>query len=90
MPFVSQVLGRAVLDPDGFRIGALRDLLVAIKLPYPPVLTLIDHELRPVGVDNSTAGLLRRLGLQWMARPFGGTPTKAHALSRSPTFYEGR
>jgi CBS domain-containing protein len=144
MPFVSQVLGRAVLDPDGSRVGTLRDLLVAVELPYPPVravvignshlqvvpwgeiasvtprgtalrhpfdraayppasdddliwigrdildkqivdtqgvklvrvndvaLTLINDELRLAGVDNSTAGLLRRLGLQWMARPFGG------------------
>jgi len=144
MPFVSQVLGRAVLDPDGSRVGSLRDLLVAVDLPYPPVravvignshlqvvpwgeiasvtprgtalrhpfdraaypppseddliwigrdildkqivdtrgvklvrvndvaLTLINDELRLAGVDNSTAGLLRRLGLQWMAGLFGG------------------
>jgi len=144
MPFVSQVLGRAVLDPDGSRVGTLRDLLVAVELPYPPVravvignshlqvvpwgeiasvtprgtalrhpfdraaypppseddliwigrdildkqivdtrgvklvrvndvaLTLINDELRLAGVDNSTAGLLRRLGLQWMAGLFGG------------------
>ena len=144
MPFVSQVLGRAVLDPDGSRVGTLRDLLVAVEAPYPPVravvignshlqvvpwgeiasvtpratalrhafdraaypppadddliwigrdimdkqivdtrgvklvrvndvaLTLINDELRLAGVDNSTAGLLRRLGLDWMARPFGG------------------
>jgi hypothetical protein len=42
MPFVSQVLGRVVLD-------------------------------------NSTARLLRRLGLGWLARPFGGAPTTVHA-----------
>ena len=144
MPFVSQVLGRAVLDPDGSRVGTLRDLLVAVERPYPPVravvignshlqvvpwaeiasvtprgtalrhpfdraaypstsddaliwigrdildkqivdtegvklvrvndvaLTLINDELRLAGVDNSTAGLLRRLGLQWMAGLFGG------------------
>jgi CBS domain-containing protein len=144
MPFVSQVLGRAVLDPDGSRVGTLRDLLVAVELPYPPVravvignshlqvvpwaeiasvtpratalrhpfdraayppasdddliwigrdildkqivdtegvklvrvndvaLTLINDELRLAGVDNSTAGLLRRLRLEWVAGLFGG------------------
>jgi hypothetical protein len=42
MPFVSQVLGRVVLD-------------------------------------NSTAGLVRRLGLEWLACSFGGAPSTVHA-----------
>jgi hypothetical protein len=67
MPFVSQVRGRAVLDPDGSRVGTPRDLLVAVELPYPPALTLINHELRLAGVGNSTADL------------FGGTSIMAHA-----------
>lgn len=143
MPFLSQVLGRPVLDPDGTRVGTLRDLLVAAELPYPPVraavignshlqmvpwqdvasvtprgtalrrpfdrgaypppadrdliwmgrdvldkqivdthgvklvrvndvaLTPLNDELRVAGVDNSTAGLLRRLGLEWLARISG-------------------
>ncbi len=143
MPFLSQVLGRPVLDPDGSRVGTLRDLLVAPDLPYPPVraavignhrqqaiswsdvasvtprgtalrrpidratpmpaengefiwlgrdvmdkqivdthgvklvrvndiaLTPLNDELRLAGVDNSTTGLLRRLGLVWLTRPFG-------------------
>jgi hypothetical protein len=50
MPFVSQVLGRAVLDPDGSHVGTLRDLLVALELPYPPAPTLINHELRLAGL----------------------------------------
>ncbi len=37
MPFLSQVLGRPVLDADGTRVGSLRDLLVATDTPYPPV-----------------------------------------------------
>ncbi len=141
MPFLSQVLGRPVLDPDGSRVGTLRDLLVSSDSPYPPVraavignshqqvvpwrevasvtprgtalrrpfdrrrypesasdeliwlgrdvmdkqivdthgvklvrvndvaLTPLNDELRLAGVDNSSAGLLRRLGLGWLARP---------------------
>jgi len=137
MPFLSQVLGRPVLDPDGARVGTLHDLLVLTEVPYPPVravvvrsarrfhavpwsdigsvtprgtalrrafdpaaypepgadlvwiardvldkqivdtagvrlvrvndlaLVPINDELRLGGVDSSTAGLLRRLGLPW-------------------------
>jgi len=137
MPFLSQLLGRPVLDPDGARVGTLRDLLVLTEVPYPPVrsvvvrsarrlhavpwsdvssvtprgtalrrafdpeaypapgtdliwlardvldkqivdtagvklvrvndlaLVPINDELRLGGVDSSTAGLLRRLGLPW-------------------------
>ena len=51
MPFVSQVLGRAVLDPDGSRVGTLRDLLVAVELPYPPVRAVVigNSHLQVVG-----------------------------------------
>jgi CBS domain-containing protein/sporulation protein YlmC with PRC-barrel domain len=143
MPFLSQILGRPVLDPDGTRIGTLRDLLVLTDVPYPPisavvvhsarrlyaipwgdvrtvtprgtvlrrpfdlgayrepgtdliwlaqdvldkqivdtqgvklvrvndlVVTPLDDDLRLAGVDGSTAGLLRRLSLEWLARLFG-------------------
>lgn len=143
MPFLSQVLGRPVLDPDGTRIGTVRDLLVPVDKPYPSVdivvvgnaqrlhavpwdhvssltprgtalrrsldlsiypepgedliwlgrdvldkqivdtrgiklvrvndiaLTLINDEMRVAGVDSSTTGLLRRLGLEWLAQVFG-------------------
>jgi CBS domain-containing protein len=140
MPFLSQLLGRPVLDLDGVPVGTLRDLLVAVDLPYPPVrtvvvgsrrrlhavpwsnvasvtprgtafgrrfnldalpepgeeliwlgrdlldkqivdthgvklvrvndiaLTPINGDLRLAGVDSSLPGLLRRLGLEWVAR----------------------
>jgi len=140
MPFLSQILGRPTLDPEGVRIGTLRDLLVSPEVPYPPVsgvvvggrhrlhaipwsgvasvtpratalrhpfdldafpepgedliwlgrdlldkqivdtrgvklvrvndlaLTPIEGELRLAGVDSSLAGLLRRLGLEWLTR----------------------
>jgi CBS domain-containing protein/sporulation protein YlmC with PRC-barrel domain len=143
MPFLSQILGRPVLDPDGTRVGTLRDLLVLTEVPYPPicavvvrsarrlcaipwgdvrsvtprgtvlrrpfdlgtyhepgtdliwlaqdvldkqivdthgvrlvrvndlVVTPLDDDLRLAGVDSSTAGLLRRLGLEWIARLLG-------------------
>jgi len=143
MPFLSQILGRPVLDPDGTRVGTLRDLLVLTEVPYPPiravvvrsarrlydvpwgdvrsvtprgtvlrrpfdpgayrepgkdliwlaqdvldkqivdthgvrlvrvndlVVTPMNDDLRLAGVDGSTAGLLRRLGLEWLARLFG-------------------
>jgi magnesium transporter len=140
MPYLSQLLGRPVLDLDGVPVGTLRDLLVAVDLPYPPVrtvvvrsgrrlhavpwsnvasvtprgtafgrrfkldalpepgeeliwlgrdlldkqivdthgvklvrvndiaLTPINGDLRLAGVDSSLPGLLRRLGLEWVAR----------------------
>jgi magnesium transporter len=140
MPFLSQLLGRPVLDLDGVRVGILRDLLVPMDVPYPPVLTVvvgvgqrlhavpwdrvasvtprgtalghrvdidalpepgedliwlgrdlldkqivdthgvklvrvndialtpINGDLRLAGVDSSVAGLLRRLGLEWITR----------------------
>jgi len=143
MPFLSQLLGRPVLDPDGTQVGTLRDVLVLTEVPYPPVravvvrsgkvlhgvpwsdvssitprgtvlrrsfdlgaygepgedlvwlardvldkqivdtagvklvrvndlaLVPINDELRLGGVDSSTAGLLRRLGLPWPSRLLG-------------------
>jgi CBS domain-containing protein/sporulation protein YlmC with PRC-barrel domain len=143
MPFLSQILGRPVLEPDGARVGTLRDLLILTEVPYPPVravvvrsarrlhavpwsdvssvtprgtalrrpfapqaypepgadliwlardvldkqivdtagvklvrvndlaLVPINDELRLGGVDSSTAGLLRRLGLEWPAGLLG-------------------
>jgi len=140
MPFLSQILGRPTVDPDGAHVGTLRDLLVSAETPYPPVssvvvggrrrlhaipwsgvasvtprdtalrhpfdldafpepgrdliwlgrdlldkqivdthgvklvrvndlvLTPIEGELRLAGVDSSVAGLLRRLGLEWLTR----------------------
>ena len=141
MPFLSQVVGCPVLDPDGLRVGVLHDLLVMPDAPYPAVaiavvragkrhyavpwsdvasvtpratalrrtadlqsygeptvefvwlrrdvldkqivdttgvrlvrvndivLTPLENELRAAGVDAGAAGLLRRLGLGWAARP---------------------
>jgi CBS domain-containing protein len=40
MPFLSQLLGRPVLDLEGTRVAILRDLLVPMDVPYPPVLTV--------------------------------------------------
>ncbi len=143
MPFLSQLLGRPVLDPDGTQVGTLRDVLVLTEGPYPPVravviragrvllgvpwsdvssitprgtvlrrpfdpgayhepgeelvwlardvldkqivdtagvklvrvndlgLAAINDELRLGGVDSSTAGLVRRLGLPWPGRLLG-------------------
>lgn len=143
MPFLSQLLGRPVLDPDGTQVGTLRDVLVLTEVAYPPVravvvrsgrvlhavpwgdvssitprgtvlrhsfdlgayrepgeelvwlardvldkqivdtagvklvrvndlgLVPINDELRLGGVDSSTAGLLRRLGLPWPSRFLG-------------------
>jgi len=143
MPFLSQLVGRPVLNPDGVRVGTLRDLLVLTEVPYPAVraivvrsprrlhvvpwrdvrsltprdtvlrrptdlaaygepgddliwlardvldkqivdthgvrlvrvndlvVTPLDDDLRLAGVDASTAGLLRRLSLGWLARLLG-------------------
>ncbi len=148
MPFLSQLLGRPVLDPDGTSVGTLRDVLVPAEGPYPPVravvvrsgrrlhavpwnevssatprgtvlrrsfdlgaygepgedliwlgrdvldkqivdtagvklvrvndlaLVPINDELRLGGVDSSTAGLLRRLGLTWPAGLLGRGRTR--------------
>jgi hypothetical protein len=52
-------------------------------------LSLINDELRLAGVDNSTAGLLRRLGLHWLAGLFGGAPTRVHAAQPEAYFLRG-
>ncbi len=140
MPFLSQLLGSPVLDPDAVRLGIVDDLLISPDAAYPPiaavlvkdgkrrfvvpwtdvasvtpraaalrrsgdghgypeptdelvwlsrdvldkqivdtrgirlvrvndiVLTPVDEHLRVAGIDASTAGLVRRLGLNGLAR----------------------
>jgi len=55
------VLDKQIVDTAGVKLVRVNDL----------ALVPINDELRLGGVDSSTAGLLRRLGLEWLTRFFG-------------------
>jgi magnesium transporter len=55
------LLDKQIVDTQGVKLVRVNDL----------ALTAIDGELRLAGVDNSVGGLLRRIGLEWLSRPFG-------------------
>lgn len=78
MPFVSQVLGRAVLDPDGSRVGTLRDLLVAVELPYPPVRVAVIGNARLQVVPWGEIASVTPRGAA-LRHPFDRAPTTVHA-----------
>ena len=55
------VLDKQIVDTSGVKLVRVNDV----------ALTPLNHELRVAGVDNSTAGLLRRVGLERAAGLFG-------------------
>jgi magnesium transporter len=44
--FLSALIGRPVVDPQGRPVGRVRDLAVRVRDPYPPVTTLVVHSRR--------------------------------------------
>ena len=52
------LLDKQIVDTHGVKLVRVNDL----------ALTPINGDLRLAGVDSSLAGLLRRLGLEWLAR----------------------
>ena len=55
------LLDKQIVDTHGVKLVRVNDL----------ALTAIDGELRLAGVDNTAGGLLRRVGLEWLARLIG-------------------
>jgi CBS domain-containing protein/sporulation protein YlmC with PRC-barrel domain len=55
------LLDKQIVDTQGVKLVRVNDLS----------LTPINGDLRLAGVDNSVAGLLRRLGIEWLARLAG-------------------
>ncbi len=68
MPFVSQVLNRPLLDPDGERLGLVKDFVIAADAVYPPILAVIFKAGKTLGSVpwaqissvTATATVLRR------------------------------
>jgi CBS domain-containing protein/sporulation protein YlmC with PRC-barrel domain len=55
------LLDKQIVDTHGVKLVRVNDL----------ALTAINGDLRLAGVDNSVAGLLRRLGIEWLANVAG-------------------
>lgn len=50
MPFISELLNRAVVGSNGSTIGHLHDLPAATDVPYPPILGLAIRPMRGKGI----------------------------------------
>ncbi len=55
------LLDKQIVDTHGVKLVRVNDI----------VLTPVNGDLRLAGVDNSVAGLLRRLGVEWLAHAVG-------------------
>lgn len=58
------LLDKQIVDIHGIKLVRVNDI----------ALTPINGDLRLAGVDSSVVGLLRRLGIDWLARPFRREP----------------
>lgn len=79
---VRDVMDKQIVDTSGAKLVRVNDV----------ALTQVNEELRVAGVDNSTGGLFRRVGLEWVAGHLGRSPKLIdwEAVDISPALGEVR